>query len=108
LVEGSDDGVGDQAVRAVRARIEAAPDASVGRNGAVVRLELANGRVLEKPVEHSIDSLARPMTDSELEAKFMGQALGVLPEAAADTLMRLGWRLEGLDDVAEVARRSCT
>jgi 2-methylcitrate dehydratase PrpD len=106
LAEGTDDCVRDPAVRAVRARIEAAPDASVGRDGAVVRLELADGRMLEKRVEHCIGSLARPMTDAELEAKFMGQALRVLPDAAAGALMHLCWRLEALDDVAEVARTS--
>jgi 2-methylcitrate dehydratase PrpD len=90
----------------VRARIEAAPDASVGRDGAVVRLELVDGRMLEKRVEHCIGSLARPMTDAELEAKFMGQALWVLPAASARTLLDLCWRLEALDDVAEVARAS--
>ena len=88
-------------------RESAPPDASVGRDGAVVRLELADGRVLETRVEHCIGSLARPMSDAELEAKFMGQALQVLPDAAARALMRLCWRLEALEDAAEVARASC-
>jgi 2-methylcitrate dehydratase PrpD len=106
LAEGADDCVRDPAVRAVRARIEATPDASVGRDGVVVRLELVDDRVLEKRVEHCLGSLARPMTDAELEAKFMGQALPVLSEAAARALMHLCWRLEALDDVAEVPRAS--
>lgn len=106
LAEGTDACVRDPAVCAVRDRVEAAPDASVGRDGAVVRIELADGRLLEKRVEHCIGSLARPMTDAELEAKFMGQALPVLPDAAARALMHLCWRLEALDDVAEVARAS--
>jgi 2-methylcitrate dehydratase PrpD len=105
LAEGADDCVCDPAVRALRARIEAVPDPSVGRDGAVVQLELANGRALEKRVEHCVGSLARPMTDAELEAKFMGQALPVLSEAARAP-MHLCWRLEALDDVAEVARAS--
>lgn len=106
LAEGTDACVRDPAVRAVRDRVEAAPDASVGRDGAVVRIELPDGRILEKRVEHCIGSLARPMTDAELEAKFMGQALRVLPDAATRALMHLCWRLEALDDVAEVARAS--
>jgi 2-methylcitrate dehydratase PrpD len=106
LAEGTDACVREPAVLAVRARIEATPDESVGRDGAIVRVELADGRVLEKRVEHCIGSFARPMTDAELEAKFMGQALQVLPEASARALMALCWRLEALDDVAEVARAS--
>jgi 2-methylcitrate dehydratase PrpD len=78
----------------------------VGRDGAVVQLDLADGRVLEKRVDHCIGSRARPMTDAELEAKFMGQALAVLLEPSARTLMLLCWRLETLNDVAEVARAS--
>jgi 2-methylcitrate dehydratase PrpD len=107
LAEGSDACVRDPAVIAVRDRIEALPDASVGRDGAVVRLELADGRILEQRVEHCIGSLARPMSDAELEDKFLGQASQVLPDAAARALMRLCARLEALDDVAQVARASC-
>jgi 2-methylcitrate dehydratase PrpD len=107
LAEGSDACVRDPAVIAVRARIEAAPDPSVGRDGAVVRLELGDGRVLEKRIEHCIGSLVRPMSDAELETKFMGQALRVLSDAAARALLRLCWRLDTLDDVAEVARAAC-
>jgi 2-methylcitrate dehydratase PrpD len=106
LAEGADDCVRHPAVRAVRGRIEATPDASVCRDGVVVRLELVDDWVLEKRVEHCLGSLARPMTDAELEAKFMGQALQVLPEAAAGALLHLCRRLEALDDVAEVARAS--
>ncbi len=75
-------------------------------SAATARLELVDGRMLEKRVEHCIGSLARPMTDAELEAKFMGQALWVLPAASVRTLLDLCWRLEALDDVAEVARAS--
>jgi 2-methylcitrate dehydratase PrpD len=106
LAEGTNACVRDPAVLAVRARIAAAPDASVGRDGAVVRLELADGRVVEKRVEHCVGSLTRPMTDAELEAKFMGQALQVLPDAAAGALRDLCWRLEALDNVAAIARAS--
>jgi 2-methylcitrate dehydratase PrpD len=106
LAEGDDGCIRDARVRALWSRIEATPDATVGRDGAVVQLDLADGRVLEKRVEHCIGSRARPMTDAELEAKFMGQALAVLPEPSARTLMHLCWRLETLNDVAEVARAS--
>jgi 2-methylcitrate dehydratase PrpD len=70
----------------------------------VVRLDLADGQVLAKRVEHCIGSRARPMTDAELEAKFIGQAFGGLPEASARTLLHRCGCLEALDDVAEVAR----
>jgi 2-methylcitrate dehydratase PrpD len=101
--EGTDECVRDPDVVSLRQRIEATPDDSVGRDGAVVRIEFKDGSTLSKRVEHCIGSLNRPMTDSELEAKFMTQAVTVLPEDRARALIDHCWRLEGLNDVAEIA-----
>lgn len=93
----------DPQVIALRQRVEATPDETVGRDGAITRLDLHDGTVLEQRVEHCIGSLDRPMTNNELEGKFLGQAVEVLPEANARHLMALCWRLPELDNVAEIA-----
>jgi 2-methylcitrate dehydratase PrpD len=69
-----------------------------------VTVRLKNGKTLEKFVEHAIGSIARPMSDADLEAKFRGLAKGILPAAQTDRLIRLCWDIAGLKDAAEVAR----
>ncbi len=104
IPEGSDASVADPAVLALRARIDARPDPSVGRDGAVVRVRMRDGRMFERRIEHGVGSLERPMTDAELDAKFMGQATLALPEAQGRDLLALCRQMPTLDDAAAVAR----
>jgi 2-methylcitrate dehydratase PrpD len=107
IPEGSDDCVADPAVQAVRARVRAKLDPSVGRDGAVIRIKMRDGKLHERRIEHAIGSLERPMSDAELEAKFMAQALPILSEAKARALSVLCRRLPELDDAAAIARAAC-
>jgi len=106
IAEGSDACVGAPEVRAVRTRVIAAPDESVGRDGAVVRVEMQDGTVHERRIEHGIGSLDRPMSDTELDAKFLAQAEMVLPAGRARELLALCRRLPELDDAGEIGRRA--
>lgn len=107
LAEAGDDCVSDPFVQGVRARIEATADTGVGRDGAVVRVEMQDGTVHERRIEHGIGSLRQPMSDADLEAKFREQARSVLREAEAGELIALCRRLPEIEDMAEIARRSC-
>jgi len=104
VAEGSDAAVADPAVLAVRAKIAAMPDESVGRDGAVVRVLMADGSEHARHIAHGIGSLERPMTDPELDAKFLDQARLSLSEAAARSALTLCRRLPELADVGEIAR----
>ena len=44
---------------------------------------MKDGRRLEKFIEHVVGSVERPMSDADLEAKFLGLADGVLPQPRA-------------------------
>jgi 2-methylcitrate dehydratase PrpD len=107
LPEAADACVRDPDVVALRQCIDATPDPSVGRDGALVRIEFKDGSTLEKRVEHCIGSLTRPMTDRELEAKFISQAAPVLPQEQIRALIDLCWRLEALNQISEMAVASC-
>jgi len=106
LAEAEDECVDDPRVLALRARILAAADAGVEPDGAVVQVEMRDGTVHERRIEHGIGSLHQPMSDADLDAKFSGQALRVLPEGRAAELNALCRCLPDLDDTAEIARRS--
>lgn len=102
--EYSDAVVRDAAVVALRDRVTAVVGQGIHEDQVHVTVRLRNGKTLEKFVEHAIGSIARPMSDADLEAKFRGLAKGILPAAQTDRLIRLCWDIAGLKDAAEVAR----
>lgn len=105
LTEGADACVQAPDVLAVRQCVEAKVDGTVEPDGAVVRVEMRDDTVHERRIEHGIGSLARPMSNGELDDKFRVQALPVMAEPDVDDLIGLCRDLPALDDVAEIARR---
>ena len=101
--EYSDERVRDAQVIALRDKVHAAASETIAEDECHVTITLKDGRVLKKHVEHAIGSLARPMTDADLDAKFDGLAGPVLGEAASGRLRDLCWEIEKLDDVAAIA-----
>jgi 2-methylcitrate dehydratase PrpD len=102
--EYSDAIVRDPAVVALRGRVSTVVDRNVHEDQAHVAIRLKSGGTVEKFVEHAIGSLARPMTDRDLEAKVRGLANPVLGAAATDRLIGLCWKVETLKDAADLAR----
>ena len=74
LNEGAERCVFDNSVVGVRNKIDTQANEAVPREGARVRVRLADGSVYDRTIEHAIGSLGRPMTNQELEDKFHAQA----------------------------------
>ena len=91
-------------VIALRKRVEAVADPAIRKMEARVRIVLRSGKVLEKHVEHALGSLERPLSDADLEAKFRSLAEGVLPEAQAERLIALCWKVGELEDAGAISR----
>jgi 2-methylcitrate dehydratase PrpD len=89
---------------ALRRRVEAIGDPAIHKLEARVRIELRNGKVLEKHVERALGSFERPLSDADLEEKFRALADGLLPNEQANKLIELCWRITQLGDAGEVAR----
>lgn len=104
--EYSDEVVRDPQVIALRDKVTATVDRGVHEDQVHITIKLKDGRTLEKFVEHAIGSLAKPMSDADLEAKFRGFANGILSQAETDKLIRLCWGVARLKDAGEVARAS--
>lgn len=102
--EYSDACVRDPKVVALRALVEPIIDNSLRDDEAHLRVTLKDGRVLEKHVAHAIGSLQRPMTDADLETKFLGLTTDILGSDAAGRLLKIGWEIEMLSDAAEICR----
>ena len=100
----SDACVRDPRVLAVRERVSAREDAAIGRTEARVTIRTRDGRALARHVEHALGTLARPMSDVQLEAKFRGLAEGVLPPGRIEDVIDLCWRAATLEDAGALAR----
>ena len=102
--EFSDRAVGDPATIALRRRVTATVDPGIGEDQVRIAIVLKDGRRLNKYIEHAIGSAGNPMTDAQLEAKFLGLAAGILPAGRVRRLMDLCWNVEELPDAADLAR----
>jgi 2-methylcitrate dehydratase PrpD len=104
----SDACVRDPRVVALRKRVSLREDSAIGRTEARVTIRARDGRVLALHVEHALGTLARPMSDADLEAKFRGLAQEALPSAQAEEIIKLCWRVAALEDAGALARAAVT
>jgi 2-methylcitrate dehydratase PrpD len=104
--EYSDEVVRDPKVIALRDKVTATVEKGMHEDQVRVTIRLKGGKTVEKYVEHAVGSLAKPMSDADLEAKFGGLCEGILSKGETDRLIRLCWDVGKLDDAAEVARAS--
>ncbi len=95
-------------VAALRARITVDADESLARDAAVVQARLSDGSLLRAEVAHARGSLARPLTDDELDAKFDRQARDLLDEPAVERLRQLCRGVAALPDVGSALRQLWT
>ena len=93
-------------VVALRRRVEAVVDQACGRTEAEVVLKLRDGRELRAATATPLGSLANPMSDAALSAKFLGLATPVLGGDAAARLLDDAWRLPAQDDLRWIAARA--
>ena len=70
----------------------------------VVRVTTRGGQRAEARVEHHRGHWKNPMSDSELEEKFLGNAEGLLEPADSRALLGLLWHLERVTDARALAR----
>jgi 2-methylcitrate dehydratase PrpD len=99
----SDRAVLDPVVVALRDRVATVIDPAIKEDQVRITITLKDGRKLEKFVEHAVGSVQNPMSDKDLEAKFAGQAEGVLPLAQARRAMELCWDIEAIPDAKALA-----
>jgi 2-methylcitrate dehydratase PrpD len=99
----SDAAVRNPVIVALRERVVAVVDPSVKEDQVRITITLKDGRKLDKFVEHAVGSVTNPMSDRELESKFMGQADGILPADQARRVMELCWKIEDLPNAGALA-----
>ena len=102
----TDEAVNDSALTALRRKVRAQTDPACAEDAVSIVVTLDSGRRFEKRIEHAIGSHDRPLTDDQLETKFLRQAALVIGEDASRRLMTTAWRLPELADAGGLARAS--
>jgi 2-methylcitrate dehydratase PrpD len=100
----SDENARSPLIAGVRDRVTATVDPSIKEEQVRATITLKDGRKLETFIEHAMGSLERPMSDTDLEAKFMGLVDEVLAAPRARALMDLCWTIDAHPDASELAR----
>ena len=102
--EFSDALVRDPEIVALRDRVTAAVDPTVGEAQVKIAITLKDGRRLEKSIDKVIGSLENPLSDEAIEAKFLDLSNGILPAAQARKMIGLCWNAEKLASAGDIAR----
>jgi 2-methylcitrate dehydratase PrpD len=100
----SDSAVLDPTVISLRDKVTATIDPAIRPEQVDMTITLKDGRTLHKFIEHAIGSLEVPMTDQQLEAKFLDLAKGILSDDQARKLIATCWDVEQLESAADIAK----
>lgn len=96
--------VDDPALRAWRDRIEVKADSTLSPGQARVAVELTSGARLTHAIEYPSGSPQRPLTEEQLERKFMALAARAMEKGAAQRLYEQCRNVDRLEDVNELRR----
>ena len=108
--------MGDPLLRLLMRKIEVSEDPDATRNypaqqPARMEIELRSGRRLTRAADYPKGHSRNPLTDNELERKFMGLTSGALSQTRQASMLERLWRfeeLENLDGLFEAARLGST
>lgn len=102
----TDDGIREPQTLELAARVVMKPDPDIdalgpaGRHGSRVRIELVDGRVLEKSLAHRPGSTKMPITEDDLREKFRSLAAQTLSVEQVQAIEKTVFELHTLDRVA--------
>lgn len=92
-------------VVSVRDLIDAVADPGLAADETEIVLEFVDGQTVTKHVRHAIGSLEVPMTDRQLEDKFVDQVSPVLGGEVTREASRTCWALKGAANVGTLANK---
>ena len=93
--------INDPQISVLRSAIKAVPDPSLGSGESIVEVRCDTGEMLDSHIKHARGSIARPMSDADLDQKFLVQVEGILPADRARELLRVVRNLTNLRNVGE-------
>lgn len=100
----SDECVRDPEIVKLRRKVHAVIDTQLEWAQARITITLKDGRILDRLILHPLGSLERPMSDQDLEAKFVDLTAGILSPEKCKEAIRLCWSIESLSDAGAIPR----
>jgi aconitate decarboxylase len=89
---------------AVRSKIDATADDNLAADETYITLTMQDGTTIEHHISHAVGSVELPMTDAQLEEKFVGQCLPILGLDGVEMASKACWALQSSSDVGDIAR----
>jgi 2-methylcitrate dehydratase PrpD len=96
--------VRDPAVAEFQARVDAEEDGAVAADAAEVTVTTSDGMRHSTRIDHCLGSASRPMTNAELQEKFVGMAEPVLGKDRTANLIAIAWDIEAATDAGALPR----
>jgi aconitate decarboxylase len=88
----------------MRKKINVTEDGAVSKAEAYVSVEFDDGTTLEKHIEHAKGSIENPLTDAELQKKFMEQATLAIGRERAEKANKAFTSIQEMGDVALISQ----
>lgn len=101
----TDERVNDPVVRDLGERVHLTVDDDLAKDAAIVTITLRDGRQVRRAVAHNKGTPSNPMSDTELEDKFLHLATPSLGDEAARAAATAIWNLDQLNDAGGLARQ---
>jgi len=101
-VEYSDEACNRQEVAEIRAKIEATTDATLRDEEAHLIVLLRDGRQEKVHIKHAKGSLTNPLTQKDVEAKFIDQSKDALGMEKCKRIIEICRNLENLENIAQL------
>jgi 2-methylcitrate dehydratase PrpD len=96
--------VKDPALMAFQSKVEAILNPAIAADQTEVTITMNDGTKLVCRIEHGIGSKLNPMSDADLERKFLGLVEPVVGTARAHELVDRTWGVGKVADAGELAR----
>lgn len=102
----TDEAATDPVLVDLRRRVKVETDPAVREDEVTIIVRMNDGRSVSKYVEHAIGSIHRPLSNEELDRKFLHQAALVIGEKRSRELLDMAWKLTDFRHAAEIAKAS--
>jgi 2-methylcitrate dehydratase PrpD len=100
----SDEAVRNPKTISLRDKITVEVDNNLHKKSGIVTITLNDGRVLNKVIDSAVGGLENPMTNEQLNAKFMDLTLEILPAGKCHALLADTWRMAELPSAGDFAK----
>lgn len=98
----SDRAARDPKVIALRQKVQPTVDPAIKADQVDMTIAFKDGKTLHKFIEHAVGSVEAPLSNDDLQRKFLDLADGIMPRAQCDRVIDMCWKIEGLANAGDI------